>query len=117
MGLDGKKGTSCVEGAMNGKEKRWKRGLEQSAAYQWTQGVKQKGKVTKVSHNKFFQKSNEKSIDTVYNHEFSIEPHAVGGGLLEKNGSFSSWSKIIAYARNDFIEIEACSLVWMGEKN
>ena len=56
-------------------------------------------KVTKVSHNKFFQKSNEKCIDTVYNHKFSIEPHAVGGGLLEKNGSFSSWSKIIAYGK------------------
>ena len=39
-----KEGTSCVESAINEKEKRWKRGLEQSAAYQWTQGVKQKGK-------------------------------------------------------------------------
>ena len=44
IGLDWKKGTSCVESAINEKEKRWKRGLEQSAAYQWTQGVKQKGK-------------------------------------------------------------------------
>ena len=39
-----KEGESCVESAMNEKEKRWKRGLEQSAAYQWAQGVKQKGK-------------------------------------------------------------------------
>ena len=44
IGLDWKKGTSCVENAINEKEKRWKRGLEQSAAYQWAQGVKQKGK-------------------------------------------------------------------------
>ena len=44
IGLDWKKGTSCVESAINEKEKRWKRGLEQSAAYQWTKGVKQKGK-------------------------------------------------------------------------
>ena len=35
---------TCVESAINEKEKRWKRVLEQSAAYQWTQGVKQKGK-------------------------------------------------------------------------
>ena len=33
------------------KTKRSERGQEQSAAYQWTHGVKQKGKVTKVSHN------------------------------------------------------------------
>ena len=51
IGLDWKKGTSCVESAINGKEKRWKRGQEQSAAYQQTHGVKQKGKVRKVSHN------------------------------------------------------------------
>ena len=47
IGLDWKKGTSCVDqssSAINEKEKRWKRGLEQSAAYQWTQGVKQKEK-------------------------------------------------------------------------
>ena len=40
-GLDWKKGTSCAESSISGREKRWKRGLEQSAAYQ---GVKQKGK-------------------------------------------------------------------------
>ena len=34
IGLDWKKGTSCVESAINGEEKRWKRGQEQSAAYQ-----------------------------------------------------------------------------------
>ena len=59
--------------------------------------LNKRGKVTKVSHKKFLQKSNEKSIDTVYNHKFSIEPHAMGGGLLEKKDSFSSWSKIITH--------------------
>ena len=28
----------------------------------------------------------------------------MGGGLLEKNCLFTSWSKIIAYGKKDFIE-------------
>ena len=65
IGLDWKKGTSCVESAINEKEERWKRGLEQSAAYQWTQGIKQKGKSNESKSQLTFLKSNENTIDTV----------------------------------------------------
>ena len=60
--LGGKQGGSAI----NGKEKRWQRGLEQSAAYQLTQGVKQKEKGNeRKSQLSFFLKSTEKTIDTV----------------------------------------------------
>ena len=48
---------------MNEKEKRLKRGLEQSAAYQWTQRVKQKGKSNESKSELSFLKINEKTID------------------------------------------------------
>ena len=63
IGLDWKKGTSCAESAINGKEKRWKRGLEQSAAYRWTQDVKQKGKSNESkSQLSFFKKVMKKLL-------------------------------------------------------
>ena len=52
-----KEGDILCESAINGKEKRWQRGLEQSAAYQRTQGVKQKGKINESkSQLRFFKK-------------------------------------------------------------
>ena len=38
-------------------------------------------------------------IHNINDHKFSIDPHKVGGALLEKNGSFPSWSKIIAHGK------------------
>ena len=63
IGLDWKE-TSCVESdSIDGKEKRWKRGLEQSVAYQWTQGVKQKGKSNESkSQLDFFKKVMKKLL-------------------------------------------------------
>ena len=46
--------------------KDWKRGLEQSAAYQWTQGVlKEREKVTESKSQLSFFLSNEETVDTV----------------------------------------------------
>ena len=98
IGLDWKKGTSCVESAINKKEKRWKRGLEQSAAYQWTHGVKRKGKSNESKAQLRFLKNYEKTIDW-YGGIFiiinSLLSPSVGGGLLEKNGLFTSWRRMV----------------------
>ena len=55
--------------------------------------LKEREKVTKVSYSYIIL------IHNINNHKFPIEPHRVGGGLLEKNGLVTSWSKIITHGK------------------